>query len=84
MPQIDETIVDQLVTLLRVAYANDYDKNPDEYHTTRDQIRVIGEKLHDKGGVAFMRAVYTRVYQKGLFPGRLLDHLWDGVGGWWG
>jgi hypothetical protein len=51
-----------------------------------DEIRAIGQALHDAGGIELMRSVHAQfaavLGNVGL--ARDLEMLWDGIGNWLG
>jgi hypothetical protein len=51
-----------------------------------EEIRAIGQALHEAGGIELMRFVHAGFASKSGDPGaaRNLEFLWDGIGNWLG
>ena len=56
----------------------------EEWNKYEKRLKEIGQDLYNTGGEDLMNNVYKMVYQRGLFPGRYLEHVWDGIGSWMG
>lgn len=46
------------------------------------QIRSIGKRIHRRGGIEAMQRSYYYIRAQDLRFGGMLDHFWDGIGGW--
>jgi len=83
---IDEALIDEMVRLMRTVDAEaDKSTTPSEtWEACESRLKEIGQQLFDVGGEGLMKTVYSLVYQKGRFPGRYLDGVWDRIGTWLG
>ncbi len=68
-----------------------YNSNPHSFikgsgGTSQDKIRAIGQELDKIGGFELMQAAHAVFAQNCNVMGapRNLEHMWDGIGEWWG
>ncbi len=62
-----------------------YDIKPEGYLTSEaDEVRQIGQRLYDKGGMEMMRRAHTVFAASRPNHARNLEMVWDGIGGWRG